>query len=80
MINSLIRTIPARELLGFGKTQQYDEIRKGLHPKPVRIGTRATGFPANEMKALIDARIAGKSDSEIRTLIAAMHAARQQLA
>jgi len=41
---------------------------------------RATGTPDNEVDALIAARIAGKTDEEIRALVAKLEAARKAAA
>jgi len=44
--------------------------KKGLFPKPVKIGVRAIAFPEHEVAAINAARIAGKSEDEIRALVA----------
>lgn len=57
----------------------YNAIRAGLFTKPVPIGERAVGWPANEVQAINAARIAGKSESEIRDLVQRLHAKRAEL-
>ncbi|WP_298396677.1 AlpA family transcriptional regulator [Sphingobium sp.] len=47
--------------------------KKGLFPKPVKIGVRAIAFPEHEVAAVNAARIAGKSEDEIRQLVADLH-------
>jgi prophage regulatory protein len=47
----------------------YANIREGLFPKPVRIGKRSVGWPAEEVKVVCTARIAGKVENEIRELV-----------
>jgi prophage regulatory protein len=47
----------------------YNKIREGLFPPGVAIGTRARGWPDYEVDAINAARIAGKSDDEIRELV-----------
>lgn len=47
----------------------YANIRAGLFPKSVQIGKRAVGWPEHEVMAVCAARIAGKSDVEIRELV-----------
>jgi prophage regulatory protein len=54
----------------------YTAIRAGLFPKPVLIGTRSVGWPSYEVEAINAARIAGKSESEIRELVNRLHAKR----
>lgn len=58
----------------------YNAIKAGLFTKPVPIGARAVGWPDNEVKALISARIAGKSEAQIRELVNNLHAKRTELA
>jgi prophage regulatory protein len=43
----------------------------------VQIGPRAVGWPSCEVAAINAARIAGKSDVEIRALVAKLEAARK---
>ena len=51
----------------------YKLIREGLWTKPVRLGMRSVGWPEAEVTAICAARIAGKSESEIRTLVVQLH-------
>ncbi len=59
-----------------GDASVYNAIRAGLFTTGVAIGQRAKGWPDYEVDALISARIAGKSDAEIRELVNALHAKR----
>lgn len=61
---------------GFSRSTIYLRISQGLFIKPVSLGARAVGFPAGEVAALNAARIAGKSEAEIRALVAELHRAR----
>ena len=58
----------------------YTSIKDGLFTKPVAIGQRAVGWPSDEVKAINAARIAGKTEAEIRELVKALHAKRIELA
>ena len=58
----------------------YNAIRDGLFTTGVAIGQRAKGWPDYEVDAIITARIAGKSDAQIRELVKALHAKRTELA
>lgn len=58
----------------------YNAIRDGLWTTGVAIGQRAKGWPDYEVDAIITARIAGKSDAEIRELVKVLHAKRTELA
>jgi prophage regulatory protein len=58
----------------------YNAIREGLWTTGVAIGQRAKGWPDYEVDAIIAARIAGKSDDQIRELVKVLHAKRIELA
>ncbi|QWF69711.1 AlpA family phage regulatory protein [Methylomonas paludis] len=62
---------------GRSRSAHYLDIQNGLFTKPVQIGTRAVGWPDAELTALNAARIAGKSDEEIRALVVKLEAARK---
>lgn len=57
----------------------YEDIQNGLMVKPVKIGERAVAWPAEEVKAINAARIAGKSKSEIQALVKRLEAARKEV-
>jgi prophage regulatory protein len=46
----------------------------------ISLGPRCIGWPANEVAALNAARIAGKTDEEIRALVVKLEAARKSAA
>lgn len=54
-------------------------VRAGLLTKPVVLGSRSVGWPDYEVKAIIAARIAGKSDADIKALVTRLHAQRAEL-
>lgn len=72
----LLRLPAVLKRRGRSRSSHYADIKAGLFVKPVLIGLRATGTPDNEVDALNAARIAGKTDEEIRELVAKLHAAR----
>ena len=57
----------------------YTAIKAGLFTKPVPIGERSVGWPDYEVKAINSARIAGKSEADIRDLVNRLHAKRIEL-
>lgn len=57
----------------------YNLIRAGLWTKPVHIGPRSVGWPDDEVRALCAARIAAKTDLEIRELVSRLQARRSEL-
>jgi prophage regulatory protein len=62
---------------GRSRSSHYADIKAGLFVKPVLIGLRATGTPDYEVDTLIAARIAGKTDEEIRALVIKLEADRK---
>lgn len=58
----------------------YNSIRDGLFTTGVSIGQRAKGWPDYEVEAINAARVAGKSNDEIRDLVKVLHAKRTELA
>jgi len=56
----------------------YADIRDGRFPRSVKLGPRAAGWPADEVTAVMQARIAGRSDAEIQALVERLHRARGQ--
>lgn len=57
----------------------YNNVRDGLWTKPVRIGQRSVGWPDDEVRILCQARIAGKTDDQIRELVKRLHTKREEL-
>jgi prophage regulatory protein len=57
----------------------YNAIRDGLFTTGVAIGQRAKGWPDYEVDAINAARVAGKTDAEIRELVKILHAKRTEL-
>jgi prophage regulatory protein len=61
---------------GLSRSTIYKRVSEGLWPQPVKLGPRAVGWPAREVAALNEARIAGCSDAGIRTLVQKLESAR----
>ena len=75
-VNPLYRRPVVQQLTGDSRSTTYRKIGKGLFTKPVKIGGDRVAWPANEIEALNKARIAGKSDAEIKALVIELEAAR----
>lgn len=80
MTSTILRLPAVRERSGLSRSTIYQRIIDGLWPKPVNLGPRAVGWPASELDALNNARIAGSTDSEIRALVVKLEAARKAAA
>lgn len=65
---------------GRSRSSHYLDVKEGLFTHPVSIGARAVGWPSDEVAALNAARIAGKTEEQIRALVAELEAARKTAA
>lgn len=65
------------ERFGFSKTTLHTKISKKLFPPPISIGDRAVAWPSHELDLILSAMVAGKSDDEMRTLVADLVAKRK---
>ena len=67
---AILRKLETRAELGYrSDTSIQNAIKAGLLTRPVPIGARAVGWPDYEVEAINAARIAGKTDDEIRVLV-----------
>ncbi len=69
---SILRLPEVKQRSGLSRSSIYLYISKGLWPKPISLGVRAVGWPSNEIDTVLSARIAGKSNLEIRNSITEM--------
>jgi len=77
MVQTILRLPAVKAETGASRSTIYLRIQQGLWPKPVRLGPRSVGWPASEIAAINSARIAARSDEEIRGLVAKLEAARR---
>lgn len=77
-MSQAIYRIPAvKAESGYSRSTIYLRIAQGLWTKQVCLGPRCVGWPANEVASLNAARIAGKSEEDIRVLVLKLEAARK---
>lgn len=76
----ILRLAQVLSLNGLSRSTIYTHISQGLWTKPVSLGARAIGWPASEVAALNNARIAGKNDTEIKALVVELESARKNVA
>lgn len=69
-------------LAKLGKTRSpfYADIKDGTFTRAVKLGPRAAGWPEHEAEAIVNARIAGHSDDQIRKLVQRLHEQRKTAA
>jgi len=77
MKRSILRIPAVKTQSGLSRSTIYLRIGQGLWTKPVSLGARAVGWPSDEVEAINAARIAGKTDDEVRDLVATLEAARK---
>lgn len=73
---ALLRRPSVERSTGMARTTIYRRIKQGVFPRPVDLGGGIVGWPASEIDAVNHARVAGKSDDEIKALVAQLHKAR----
>jgi prophage regulatory protein len=77
MTQTILRIPAVKTQSGLSRSTIYLRISERLWTKPVALGPRAVGWPSDEVAALNAARIAGKTDDEIRALVARLETARK---
>ena len=80
MVTTIFRLPSFKSESGLSRSTIYLRIAQGLWTKQVSLGPRCVGWPAHEVEALNAARVAGKSDEEIRALVVKLEAARKAAA
>jgi prophage regulatory protein len=74
--STILRRKQVERETGYSRSTIYLRISQRLWPKPVSLGARAVGWPASEIQAMNAARIAGRSDDEIRELVGRLEQSR----
>lgn len=80
MSQTIYRLPAVKSESGLSRSTIYLRIAQGLWTKPVSLGARAVGWPSGEVTAINAARIAGKTDVEVRALVVKLEAARKAAA
>ena len=78
MATTILRLPTVKARTGLSRSTIYLRISDGCFCKPISLGARAVGWPDSEVDAINSARIAGKTDEEIRALVVALEEARVQ--
>ena len=77
MVTTILRLPAVKSACGLSRSSIYLRITQRLWTKPISLGGRAVGWPADEVARLNAARIAGKSNDEIRALVVMLETARK---
>lgn len=75
--NFILRLPDVLRQSGAARSTLYLRIAQGVWTKPIKLGPRAVGWPASEVSTINAARIAGKSDAEVRALVSQLEEARK---
>ncbi|MBL4638506.1 MAG: AlpA family phage regulatory protein [Proteobacteria bacterium] len=75
----IIRKPEVLTLFGLSNASLYRQITAELFPPAFSLGCRATGWYEHEVKQVIAARGAGKTDDDIKALVSELVAARKSL-
>ena len=65
----ILREPQVTEITGDSRSTLWAKAKEGFFTPPVHIGPRSVGWPLREVLAINSARIAGKTNDEIRTLV-----------
>jgi prophage regulatory protein len=77
MPKTILRLPSVKTESGLSRSTLYLRIAQGLWTKPISLGGRSVGWPASEVAALNTARIAGKTDEDVRVLVRLLEAGRK---
>jgi len=77
--HTIARLPTAKAESGYSRSTIYLRMSQGLWTKQIRLGRDVAGWPASDIAALNAARIAGKTDEEIRALVVKLEAARKSV-
>lgn len=75
---TILRLPSVKTECGLSRSTIYLRISQGLWTKPISLGGRSVGWPASEVNTLNAARIAEKSDAEVRELVISLQNGRKQ--
>ena len=77
MTYKILRLPQVMEECGLARSTVYLRVKQGLLTKPISIGPRCVGWPQAEIEAVNGARIAEKSDEEVRALVVELQSNRK---
>jgi prophage regulatory protein len=80
MTHTILRLPAVLAGTGLSRSTIYLRIAQGVFTHPVSLGARAVGWPAHEVTAINAARIAGRTEAQMRELVSELEAARKATA
>lgn len=76
----ILRKPEVLNILNLSETSLHRQIKSKVFLPSFSLGCRAVGWYEHEVKAIVKARAASKSNEQIKALVAELEAARQQAA
>jgi len=76
-LRSFLRLRQVRAVTGMSRSWIYEAIRRGEFPAPIPLGARAVAWDSGSIADWQAARIAGRTEAEVRELVARLQAARK---
>jgi prophage regulatory protein len=73
----ILRSPAVGAITGESKSTRYNRIAQGLLTTPISLGPRSVGWPEHEVQAIVAARIAGKTEDDIKALVVSLMSARK---
>ena len=77
--NIMLRMPQLVQLLGICRSSIYTQIEQGLLTKQISVGARAIALPRFEVLKIMESRMRGDSEDEIRELVNQLHSNRSQI-
>ena len=74
---AIIRRKLVESRTGYSRSTIYLKMSEGFLPSNIKMGANSVGWLEHEINAIIAARVAGKSDDEIKVLVSELEAARK---
>ena len=76
LIYQLLRRPVVEQITSWSRSTLYRNIQKNLFMPPIKLGGGRVAWLQNEVQAIIQARIVGKSEDEIKELVIQLQAMR----
>ena len=73
MASAFLRCPIVQRHMGMARSTLYAQVQNGLFPKPVKLGPRIVGWPESEIQMVSDARLAGYTDEQVKSLVCQLH-------
>jgi prophage regulatory protein len=77
---SMVRNTALQTRLGNSRAKIHRDVQDGLLPPPIRLGSRWSAWPDDEIDAIVRARIAGWTNDQLRGLVKDLVARRKNAA